>query len=91
MKLAEKNQVQQSVHKPCSVGTPNKNHEVVRTRSGQVIHKPHRLGIDILTNKRHTPYLFLSYAYSEGKGISRQQTEDKTKIKITPITILLAC
>ena len=33
---------------------------------------------------------FLLYTYSEGKNINKQQMEDKTKVKITPITILIA-
>ena len=39
-------QVQEAVHKPYTASTTSKNHEAVRNRSGYIIHKPHRLGMD---------------------------------------------
>ena len=44
--ISRKNQVQQVVHKPYAASMPSKNHKVVRWKSGQIIHKPYRLGID---------------------------------------------
>ena len=45
-KIIGKYHALQIAHKQCTESMPSKNHEVVTRRSGQIFHKPHRIGID---------------------------------------------
>ena len=45
-KIGRRNQMQQTVHKSYTANLPSKSNEAVRMRSGQLILKPHRPGID---------------------------------------------
>ena len=45
-------QVKQAMHKPCTTSTLSQSHEMIETRSQQIIHKSYRFGVDTHTHKK---------------------------------------
>ena len=46
-KIGREYQTQEVANKPCIASMPSKSHEAGRVKTGKIIWKPHRLGIDV--------------------------------------------